>query len=201
MGATCAQVTARASADIPARGLGRRGARGWASGGGFCFEATWAGGRGRSGAPVGPTNRATAWAASCAPGRNVGGVGKMRRAAPHPMTGGPAAGRRRLREERGRALLEGGGRARLLGAGNRAAGRAVAQMAGRARASRSRASMAAMRNGGWERALGQRRGCGSCAPTGPRGAAAQVGWGEGQRGWPAGSAGPRGALACGCRTG
>jgi hypothetical protein len=45
--------------------------------------------------------------------------------------------------------------------GNGAAGRAVAQVAGRACASRSRASMAAAQNGGWEHALGFRAlGCG-----------------------------------------
>jgi hypothetical protein len=121
MGAACVQVTASASADVPARGLGRRGARGWASGGGFCFEAMWAGGRGRSGAPVGPTNRATAWAASCAPGRNVGAVGKMRRAAPHPMTGGPcgwaaaAEGRARPRAVGGRRPSAAAGRGEQSG--------------------------------------------------------------------------------------
>jgi hypothetical protein len=48
--------------------------------------------------------------------------------------------------------------------------------------------------GGWGaagRALGQRRGRGSCAPTGLRGWAG----GRGQRGWVAGAAGPMGALA------
>jgi hypothetical protein len=167
-GSVTGRAVQRASADVPARGLGRRGARGWASGGSFYFGATWAGGRGRSGAPVGPTSRATAWVASCAPGRNVGVVGKMRRAAPHPMTGGPRGWAAAAGEERARALLEGGGRARLLGRGWRArvweVGRAL-----QGGPARSWATAGGLGRGGLRARDGPGRGAGPSRPQGEGG--------------------------------
>jgi hypothetical protein len=86
----------------------------------------------------GPHQPCNGVAASSVPGRNVGVVGKMRRAAPHPMTGGPRGWAAAAGEGHARALLECGGRARLarlgLGGMGRARGKVKLGRAGRWRA-------------------------------------------------------------------
>jgi hypothetical protein len=135
--------------------------------------------------------------------REMGSSGGVEDTHDHNQVVGPLGLTRPRRGERGGTVGPGSLRSLaseevwLLGAGNGAAGRAVAQVAGRACASRSQTSMAAAWNGGWERALGQRRGRGSCTPTGLRGAAVRVGRGEGVarlgrwRCWAEGGAGLR----------
>jgi hypothetical protein len=135
--------------------------------------------------------------------REMGGSGGVEDTHDHNQVVGPLGLTRPRRGERGGTVGPGSLRSLaaeevwLLGAGNGAAGRAVAQVAGRACASRSQTSMAAAWNGGWERALGQRRGRGSCTPTGLRGVAVRVGRGEGVarlgrwRCWAEGGAGLR----------
>jgi hypothetical protein len=98
----------------------------------------------------------------------VGVVGKMRRAAPHPMTGGPRDWAAAAGEERARALLEGDGRARLLGRGCRARVWEVgcALQGGPAR---SWASAGGLGRGKLRARDGPRRGAGPSRPQGEGG--------------------------------